>query len=500
MPHNEKSLLKLFEMNFLGRSPTWYKRLILFFLIINPILLLFSGKFIAGWAILAEFIFTLAFSLTCYPLLPGGLIAIESVFMGMTNGKLIYHEIEQNLEVILLLIFMVAGIYFMKDFLTWAFTKLLFITKSKIGISLIFCISGAFLSAWLDALTVIAVIIAVTVGFYDIYEKVSYEDRITENISYSEKEILIKEDINNFEGFLRNLLMYTAIGTAIGGTSTIVGEPQNLIIGNTMQWNFAQFFLKMSHVSIPVIIAGLITVILTEKFKILGYGYEIPVRVKNILLNDMQEKSKRKTKNDYLRLFLQGSVAIWLIVALAFHLAPVGLVGVSVIIFLTSFLGQTTEHKIGKAFEESLPFTSLLIVFFAIVSLIQNHNLFQPIINYALAQKGNDQVLAFFFASGVLSAISDNVFVATIYIQEASKAFQNNLITKDQLESLAIAINVGSNIPSIATPNGQAAFLFLLTSPIAQRIELSYTSMLKLAFPYTIILTLTSLYFLNKGS
>ena len=53
---------------------------------------------------------------------------------------------------------------------------------------------------------------------------------------------------------------------------------------------------------------------------------------------------------------------------------------------------------------------------------------------------------------------------------------------------LAIAINTGTNLPSVATPNGQAAFLFLLTSALAPLIGLSYTKMVKMALPYTIVL------------
>jgi Na+:H+ antiporter, NhaB family len=37
----------------------------------------------------------------------------------------------------------------------------------------------------------------------------------------------------------------------------------------------------------------------------------------------------------------------------------------------------------------------------------------------------------------------------------------------DQFDKLAVSINTGTNIPSVATPNGQAAFLFLLTSALA---------------------------------
>ena len=90
----------------------------------------------------------------------------------------------------------------------------------------------------------------------------------------------------------------------------------------------------------------------------------------------------------------------------------------------------------------------------------------------------------------MLSAISDNVFVATIYINEVKAALDSGLITRDQFDNLAVAINTGTNIPSIATPNGQAAFLFLLTSSLAPLINLSYLRMVIMALPYTIVLSI----------
>ena len=62
-------------------------------------------------------------------------------------------------------------------------------------------------------------------------------------------------------------------------------------------------------------------------------------------------------------------------------------------------------------------------------------------------------------------------------------------IDRDQFDVLAIAINTGTNLPSVATPNGQAAFLFLLTSALAPLIRLSYLKMLWMALPYTIVLS-----------
>src|SRR6056300_1111193 len=142
---------------FLGNSPIWYKQTIVAFLIINPIaLVLFNsigmnGNFIVGWMFLLEFIFTLALALKCYPLQPGGLLAIEAILMRLTKPDSIYYEVEHNLQVILLLVFMVAGIYFMKNLMMVTFTKLLLKVHSKTKLSLLFCFVAAFLSAFLDA-------------------------------------------------------------------------------------------------------------------------------------------------------------------------------------------------------------------------------------------------------------------------------------------------------------------------------------------------------------
>ena len=100
------------------------------------------------------------------------------------------------------------------------------------------------------------------------------------------------------------------------------------------------------------------------------------------------------------------------------------------------------------------------------------------------------QPVMFFVANGVLSAISDNVFVATVYINEVKAVLDAGKITREHFDLLVVAINTGTNLPSVATPNGQAAFLFLLTSALAPLIRLSYGRMVIMAFPYTIVLSI----------
>lgn len=485
-------LLQALLRNFLGNSPTWYKQAIIGFLILNPILLAVAGPVVTGWALIFEFIFTLALALKCYPLQPGGLLAIEAIAIGLASPEAVYHEVDANLEVILLLMFMVAGIYFMKSMLLWIFTKILLKVKSKPLLSLLFSLSAAVLSAFLDALTVTAVLISVGVGFYSVYHRVASGKHYHHEHDHADDKTVEehrREDLESFRAFLRSLLMHGAIGTALGGVCTLVGEPQNLLIAEKAGWEFIEFFILMAPITMPVLVAGLITCLVLEKIKVFGYGAELPDSVRHILEDFAAAEDKKRTTRQKAELVIQLLVALFLVMALALHLAAVGLVGLMIIILLTAFNGIVEEHQIGKAFEEALPFTALLVVFFTVVSVIHEQHLFQPIIAAVLHMDPASQPGLFFVANGVLSAISDNVFVATVYINEVADALKAGDITREHFNALAIAINTGTNIPSVATPNGQAAFLFLLTSALAPLIRLSYGRMVIMALPYTIVMS-----------
>ena len=99
--------------------------------------------------------------------------SMQVFLLGLTTPHNAYHEVEQNLEVVLLLVFMVAGIFFMKDLLLFVFTKILLGVHSKKILALLFSLVSAILSAFLDALTVTAVLIAVGTGFFAVYHKVA---------------------------------------------------------------------------------------------------------------------------------------------------------------------------------------------------------------------------------------------------------------------------------------------------------------------------------------
>ena len=479
---------------FLGQSPRWFKMTMIIFMIFNVISFYILGPTITAWIFIAEFIFTLAMALKCYPLQSGGILAIEALFLKLTTPENAYHEVDQNLEVILLLVFMVAGIYFMKPLLMYIFSNVFTKIKSKLILSLLFVFLSAVLSAFLDALTVTAVLISVAIGFYGVYHKIHSGERDYDESGVKDKSELSGETLEEFRSFLRSLIMHGVVGTALGGVCTLVGEPQNLLIGERMGWDFIEFFLRMAPITIPVLFAGLITTVVLETTGIFGFGQKLPEVARTIIEHYTEEEDLKRTHKEKWGIKVQAVSAILLIIGLAMHIAPVGFIGLALIVVQTAFMGITEEHQLGRAFEEALPFTGLLVVFFVIVAMIHDQHLFKPIIDWALTLDPSQQPSMFYLANGILSMISDNVFVATVYIGEIKTAYDAGAIGLEQFEKLAIAINTGTNLPSVATPNGQAAFLFLLTSSLAPLINLDYIKMVKMAFPYTIVLGITGLF------
>ncbi|WMY97697.1 MAG: sodium/proton antiporter NhaB [Arsenophonus sp.] len=489
----------IFIEKFLGNTPKWYKLTIIIFLIINPICFLLIDKKLGGWLLMIEFIFTLAMALKCYPLQSGGLLIIESVIIGMTKTENISNIIHQYTEVILLLIFMVSSIHFLKPLLLYIFTKFFLSINSKRILSLFFCLGTALLSAFLDALTVIAILISISFSFYNLYQNYTLNNYnnvkniITNN---QDTKIFKKMEFKSkiFSKFLRNLIMHAVIGTALGGVMTIVGEPQNLIIAKSVQWNFNQFFLHMLPVTFPVLFSSILLCYLLEKYKLFGYGIELNEDIKNFF---KEYNSINKKINNNFELLIQVFVTILLIITLVFHLAEVGLIGLSIIILMTVFCGLDEKNVLKKSCQEILPFTGLLITFFAVMSIIIDQQLFKEFISFILEKTEKSQILFVYLFNGLLSTISDNVFVGAIYIREALNSFNLNLITKKQYEYLVVAINTGTNLPSIATPNGQAAFLYLLTSPFAKILNLSYKKMMYMSLPYTIVISIVGLISIN---
>ncbi len=465
--------------NFLGTSASAYKKLIIAFLVINTSLWPVLPATALAWIFLIEFIVVLALSLYCHPLLPGGLLAIQIVLFGLTDTQSIYVEVQNGLSVIFLVIFMVAGIHFLRDMLFLLFSRAIVWLGSPLRLIVGVSSATAVLSAFLDALTIMAILLTIAGGFHETFR----------NAANNSGSAISTEKIN---AFLCGFLMHGAVATAYGGVTTLIGEPENLIIGNQVGWNFQQFFIEVAPVSVPTFFAGILTCIALEKLRWFNYGAQLPEDARVILVAQADEIGATMTNARWMKITAQIVIAILMILGLMFHVAEIGLLGLAVLVLGASMNGVNDEHRLSRAFLEGMPFASLLVVFFVVVAMIHSQHLFAPFIQRILELDGLTQLQLMFITNGLLSAISDNVFVATIFIAESKQAWQAQLLSDEQFVQHAVAITMGTGIPSMATPNGQAAFLFLLTAPLARKIGLGYSKMVWMALPYLLVTTLTS--------
>ena len=206
---DEPSLAVAFGRNFLGHSPVWYKLSIVSFLLLNVVLRFAVGKKVCAWAVLLEFIFTLAMALHCYPLQSGGLIVVEAFMLGLASSHSMLHEVEANLNVLLLVAFMVAAIHFLKNMLLWIFTKLLLGVQSKAIMSMLLMLTTAIMSAFLDALSVAAVLVSVCTGILGVYfHVVADADLPLENLHH---ETMAFELVPHAPAPLQHMVSETAV-------------------------------------------------------------------------------------------------------------------------------------------------------------------------------------------------------------------------------------------------------------------------------------------------
>ena len=316
---NQSSAMRLF----LGNTPHWYKQAILIALVVNVVLYFTAGPLLTSWFILLEFIATLAMALKCFPLQPGGLLALQALILHLTDTHTVFEEVEHGLPVILLVIFMVAGVHFLREMLFRIINHVLLGIQSRIIMNLVTIIVVAILSAFLDALTILAVLVAIATGFYDVYEKVVSKVGYHDDPDPDDDHIdaLHREDLDKFRAFLRGLLMHGAIGTAIGGVCTLVGEPENIVIGSEAGWDFVTFITMVSPATIPTLIAGILTCVLIEKMRWFGYGAELPVNVRQILADEDKKLRDSQTRQDHLIMIFQAIVAVLMVAALSLALA-----------------------------------------------------------------------------------------------------------------------------------------------------------------------------------
>lgn len=472
-------------------APRWYVGALGFAMAMILLVKNSFGPAAAGWLLILGVVATFTTAHKVFPLAGAGVLTIWGLLLGLTTVQAWEHEIEANVKVLLLIACMVPAIHFFKDLLEASFTAILVKIKKKVNLAFAFYAFGAVSSAFFDALTVAAMVLTALGGMYLTYESVRHAAEM--KAAGDIEDIEVRKKLDDFRAFLRQLLMVLLVGTMTGGLSTLVGEPQNYQVGQMWGWGFQDYFVRMLPISAPVLLGGLGVTWLVEGTpvgRIFGYGTDLPVSIRSYLTLQSTEQALRRTPTELLRLKVQAVAGVVLVVALGLQLASIGLLGLMTMIVVSTAMGRVAESRYVPAYHAAMPFFALLLVFFGAVSIIHEQHLFEGLMRWIVSLPEGTRLLAMFVETGVVSSVSDNVFVACAHASNVQKLMTDGALDAAAGDKLAIAIIAGTNIVSIATPNGQAAFLLAICSETAAHLQLRYLRMLWMAFPYTVVLSI----------
>lgn len=306
-------------------------------------------------------------------------------------------------------------------FFRWLCMKIAYLVKCRtIPIFITFMIMSAVLSMFIDSITVIMFLAAVTI-------------ELAQLLKFNPVPMILAEI------FCANL----------GGSATMCGDPPNIIVGTSLGFSFFDFLTNTGLVAgISLVVSIIFFYIVFRKEIVSGHGDSID-------MSKFPKPSEAITsKKDFaVSSVIFGMAVILLITHATTHLtvATIGLF-IAVITLLTS--GKHALELLKKVDYKTLVF---FIGLFIVVGGLEETGILELIAKFIENVSGGNVMLMIaiiLWVSAIASAFVDNIpFAATMVpvIQSLAETAGVNLNT------LAWALSIGTDIGGSATPIGASA-------------------------------------------
>jgi len=306
-------------------------------------------------------------------------------------------------------------------FFRWLCMKIAYLVKCRtIPIFITFMIMSAVLSMFIDSITVIMFLAAVTI-------------ELAQLLKFNPVPMILAEI------FCANL----------GGSATMCGDPPNIIVGTSLGFSFFDFLTNTGLVAgISLVVSIIFFYIVFHKEIVSGHGDSID-------MSKFPKPSEAITsKKDFaVSSVIFGMAVILLITHATTHLtvATIGLF-IAVITLLTS--GKHALELLKKVDYKTLVF---FIGLFIVVGGLEETGILELIAKFIENVSGGNVMLMIaiiLWVSAIASAFVDNIpFAATMVpvIQSLAETAGVNLNT------LAWALSIGTDIGGSATPIGASA-------------------------------------------
>ena len=300
------------------------------------------------------------------------------------------------------------------------------------GILFLLQITTAVLSAFLDNVTTVLLIVPVTLAIVKELQVPAYP-----------------------------YLFAEVFASNIGGTATLIGDPPNILIGTQVGLTFNDFVVHLTPVILVVMIAQAIMIHLL-------WGKSLkatPEREARVMAMNARESIK-----DWLllkqSLVVIGIVMVAFVFARPLHLEPatIAMFGAAVLMLLDNWahLSEKASHNIHQTFGDVEWITIFFFIgLFMVVHGVEHGGLLKLLAEKLVAATGGSMATAGYailWASAFLSAIVDNIpFVATMIplIKSMAPAYGG----PDKIEPLWWCLSLGACLGGNGTLIGASANL-----------------------------------------
>lgn len=342
-------------------------------------------------------------------------------------------------------------------FFRWLCMKLAKMVHYKpLSLFMVFMLMSAFLAMFIDSITVILFLAAVTV-------------ELAQLLKFNPIPMIISEV------FCANL----------GGSATMCGDPPNIIIGTSLGYSFADFLSNSGLIA-------MITLIFVVFFFYVIFRKELSVAGANAIKSDAlpNPKDAISNKRDFIVSCLIFAFAVGLLITHASTGLTVAFIGtlIAVITLMANY------KSIGELLH-NIDYKTLLffIGLFVVVGGLEQTGVLEVIANFIGKISGGNLkaiVAIIIWISAITSAFVDNIpFAATmIPIVKSLSATQGV-----NLETIVWALTMGTDVGGSATPIGASANVVGTSVAAKNGYMISWGRYCKAAAPATILSILISM-------
>ena len=269
----------------------------------------------------------------------------------------------------------------------------------------------------------------------------------------------------------------------LGGSATMCGDPPNIIIGTSLGYSFADFVMNTG------VIAGISLIIVLIYFYIV-FRKELVAGVAVEDLNITEEATKIENKKSFAASCIIFGIAIILLVTHAQTGLTVATIGLFVSIITLIVAGKSAGELLKKVDYKTLLF---FIGLFVVVGGLEQTGVLEVIAAFIGKISGGNLYLMLaivIWISAIASAFIDNIpFAATMIPVIKSLAVTQGI----GLDVLSWALAMGTDIGGSATPIGASANVVGTSVAAKEGYPIGWGRYCKSMMPATIIVLIISM-------